>query len=176
MIYTSFILKDTNFYKHELFSNKMAKIEEIVQKSAEGIKQILLEESQKLVSFPTVHFGMRDPKYDSNKPVIGETLLGSSPDVRSRGISVPKDAILVHDTDKFWTETFYIFMLPDGLYRFRASIFLKSRDGEPTHQCNAFPDWESKTEEPKDYIVYGEKALYEMEKILERQEVNQEQN
>ena len=101
--------------------------------------------------------GIRDRKY----------IHGGS----SERIALPKPGILVYHEHKSWTANHFVLMLPDGLYYFREGSFVAIPDGN-TRINGRYPDWESKTERPIDYLVYGSSALCEMRELLKTQKVS----
>jgi len=141
----------------------MKEIDEIVNEAANKVKQILLEEAKKLNPFPEYCFGTQNKKY-ATRGDAAEGLLGSV-DVSSKGIALPRPGILVFDANRFWTNNCYVLMLPDGMYEFRASMFLVTKGRKPTNICDSAPDWRSKTETSINYLVHGDKALYLMREI-----------
>lgn len=149
----------------------MNQIEEIIKASSKQVKEILLEQAGRFGDFPTTMIGIRDKKYVDNESCIAEGLF-SSVNVRLRGIALPKQRIVVYNADKFWTDNHFVLMLPDGLYRFSESMFITSRDGKLTNWLDGYPDWESKTERPLDYLVHGRRALYEMQNLFKEQKVS----
>ena len=148
----------------------MQRIEEIIKNGSEQIKEILLEETKKFKEFPKMLIGLRNPKYASKEANISEDNVFSV-NTSSRGIAVPMNGILVYSNNAFWTERNYIIMLPQGLQRFRASMFVETENGKTTDYIKSFPDWESKIEIPEDYFVYSREAFCKIKKLLEKQEV-----
>ncbi|MCK5044080.1 hypothetical protein KAR52_03705 [Candidatus Pacearchaeota archaeon] len=145
----------------------MKRIENIIQTSSNQIKKILLEEAKKFNDFPKTMMGIKDSKYVENKSYIAKGI-----DTRSRGIAIPKPGIVIYNDNKFWTENYFVLMLPDGLYQFRESIFITSQDGKPTDNLEQYPNWESKNKGHLDYLIHGKKALEEMRKLLKREQVS----
>ncbi|MBW2996602.1 hypothetical protein KY332_04870 [Candidatus Woesearchaeota archaeon] len=134
----------------------MKRIEEIVNKASEEIKEIVMKEAKK-IKFPEIMIGINDPKHATESTTAGdfdEIFLPGS-----EGIALPKEGIIVYDDDKFWSEREYIIFLPDGLYKFRAGLFLASRNKKPTNMIRSFPDWNSRKETPRTYINYGSDAI-----------------
>ncbi|MEI6058337.1 MAG: hypothetical protein WCP89_01055 [archaeon] len=148
----------------------MKRIEVIVNEAAAKVKAILIGETRALSHFPQMHIGVKDPKYAETEPNIVDGMLGSV-DVRSEGIALLRPGILVYDQDKFWSENQQVIMMPDGLYRFRMSMFLMTQEGHPTNLLASNPDMDTRREEPADYLVYGPRALYLMRDALKRQGV-----
>ena len=140
----------------------MKSIGDIIESSLRDIKKILLEEAGKIETFPKSSFGVREPKHSDKTPIIAEGMFGPTPDLRNRGIVRQKEGILVYNNGEFWTDRLYIFMLPNGLYRFSASMFKDSEEGSFSQ---SYPDWDRKKEVSEDYFVYGQRALDLMKKI-----------
>ncbi len=142
----------------------MQRVENIIKKSSQEIKQILLQEARKFDKFPETMIGINDSKYATN-PEIVDGLFGKV-SMSSDGIALPKPGILVYDAKEFWMQNHYIIMLPDGLYRFNASSFLETSNGKSTDYVKPFPNWQSKFEEPMNYLIYGKDTLSRMKELL----------
>ena len=126
----------------------MTAIDKIVDEAANKVKQILLEEARNLKPFPEYCFGIRNKKY-ATQGCLTKGLLGSKP------------GILVFDAKK-WAENYFVFMLPDGMYEFKADMFEATKNRKPTNLCESAPDWESRKEKPINYLAYGNLASYLM--------------
>lgn len=142
----------------------MQAIEDIILDSTAKAKTILLAEAAKLKPFPTVFIGYHNPEYASKEPSIAHGMLGDV-DISSRGLQVETPGIIVYNSNQFWTERNYVIMMPDGMYRFSAGLFVETRDGRPINSISSVPDGGSKHEVETDYLRYARLVLSTIEEL-----------
>ncbi len=131
------------------------KLEQILQDSAEQIKEILLEAAKKLKTFPEMLMGVNYPE-------------GSKPDNSVCGIAVPKPGILIDEYEDWFCDKFYIIMMPDGLYELRGCRFTQPKESE--YGINISPNWESKRKAlVGPYLRYGRSTLDAIDNLLKQQ-------
>ena len=134
----------------ENYGRKMGSVDSILRKAALEIKDVVIEELERVagLKFPETEFGIISP----NTP----------PDRIYKGGVELRNGILLSNwnSDASIHIRRPVVLLPEGIYHFQTDWFLDSK-GVTTKAM----DYSTKIENLEDYIVYGRKAVNELNQI-----------